>query len=72
MSQAPDLHALLLATALRFTALGVHTREFCLCRWRRPCGVLKGQGGGERAGSEGSLEGLAKGTRLSTVGFVRT
>lgn len=43
MSQVPDLHALLLATALRFTALGVHTREFCLCRWRRPCGVLKGQ-----------------------------
>lgn len=71
MSQVPGLHVLLLATALRFTALGVHTREFHLHRRQRSCGILKGQGGGERAGNEGSLEGLAKGTRLSTVGFVR-
>lgn len=34
-------------------------------------GFLRVRVAGERVESEGSLEGLAKGTRLSPVGFVR-
>ena len=35
---------LILAIALRFITLGVHTLESHICKWKILCGVLEGQG----------------------------